>query len=304
MARETAIATFALAKHYGDVRAVDGIDLCVKRGEIYGFLGRNGAGKTTTIRMMLGLIQPTAGEVHLFDRRIKPGGHSSFAQVGYLVEDSSAYANLTVRENLDIQRRLTHSPREAVAESISLLRLGEYSSRRAGQLSLGNKQRLALARALLHHPDVLLLDEPVNGLDPAGIVEIRNLLRLLATERGVTVFLSSHILAEVAHVADRIGIVHEGRLLEESSIEELRARLGAYLEVATSNVDQAITLMTQRLGIERIERREDGRLRIFGHMDSSGMISRLLVEEGLEVTHLCRVEEDLETYFMRMTGGE
>jgi ABC-2 type transport system ATP-binding protein len=304
MVRETAIATTSLTKHYGDVRAVDGINLCVKRGEIYGFLGRNGAGKTTTIRMMLGLIQPTAGEVHLLGKRIKPGGHASFAHVGYLVEDASAYANLTVRENLDIQRRLTHSPREAVSEVIALLRLGEYSNRLFGHLSLGNKQRLALARALLHHPNVLLLDEPVNGLDPAGIVEIRDLLRRLATERGVTVFLSSHILSEVAHIADRIGIVHDGRLLEETSINELRAQSGAYLEVATSNVDQAIPLINRRLGIQRIERAENGRLRIFGNMDSAGTIARLLVEEDLEVTHLCRVEEDLEAYFMRMTGGD
>jgi ABC-2 type transport system ATP-binding protein len=303
MARETAIATFSLAKHYGDVRAVDGIDLCVKRGEIYGFLGRNGAGKTTTIRMMLGLIQPTAGEVHLLGKRIKPGGNSFFAHVGYLVEDASAYANLTVRENLDIQRRLTRSPREAVPEVIALLRLGEYSNRLSGHLSLGNKQRLALARALLHNPNVLLLDEPVNGLDPAGIVEIRDLLRRLATERGVTVFLSSHILSEVAHIADRIGIVHDGRLLEETSIDELSAQSEAYLEVATSNADQAIPLLTQRLGIQRIERAANSRLRVFGHMDSAGAIARLLVEEGLEVTHLCRVEEDLEAYFMRMTGG-
>ncbi len=150
---------------------------------------------------------------------------------------------------------------------------------------------------------MLLLDEPVNGLDPAGIVEIRDLLRYLATEQGVTVFLSSHILAEVAHIADRIGIVHDGHLLEESSIDELRAQSGAYLEVATSNDDQAITLLTERLGIERIESTTNGRLRVFDHLDNDGAIARLLVEEGLEVTHLSRVEEDLEAYFMRMTGG-
>ena len=195
MSAETIIATRALCKHYRDVTAVDGLELDVRRGEIYGFLGRNGAGKTTTIRMLLGLIQPSSGEVSVLGRRIVPGETSVFARVGYLVESASAYPNLTVRENLDIQRRLTGSPRASVAQAIERLGLGAYADRRAGQLSLGNKQRLSLARALLHAPDVLVLDEPANALDPAGIVEVRQLLRHLADERGVTIFMSSHILA-------------------------------------------------------------------------------------------------------------
>ena len=185
MTADTVIATHALTKRYRDVLAVDGLDLDVRRGEVYGFLGRNGAGKTTTIRMLLGLIRPTGGEVTVLGRRITPGETSVFGRIGYLVETATAYPNLTVRENLDIQRRLTGAPRTAVAEAIELLRLGAYADRRAGQLSLGNKQRLSLARALLHAPDVLVLDEPANALDPAGIVEIRELLRSLADERGV-----------------------------------------------------------------------------------------------------------------------
>jgi len=304
MVNEMIIATHALAKHYGDVRAVDGIDLHVRRGEIYGFLGRNGAGKTTTIRMMLGLIRPTAGEVALLGTCVGPGRQALFARVGYLVEDATAYANLTVRENLHIQQRLTRSPRESVAEAIELLHLGEYADRRAGRLSLGNKQRLALARALLHHPDVLLLDEPANGLDPAGIVEVRGLLRGLVDERGVTVFLSSHILAEVAHLADRIGIVHAGRLVEELSYDELRARSHAYLEIAVSNADRAVTLLAERLGIKRVERTPDGGLHVLDYLDRSPEIARVLVGGGLDLSRLCRVEEDLETHFMRLTGGE
>jgi len=213
----TVIATHGLAKHYGDVRAVDGIDLDVRRGEIYGFLGRNGSGKTTTIRMLLGLIRPSSGDVTMLGTRMRPGEQKVLAHVGSLVETATAYPNLIVRENLDIQRRLTGAPRGAVAEAMTLLRLDEYADRRAGRLSLGNKQRLALARALLHRPDVLVLDEPANALDPAGIVEVRGLLRRLADERGVTVFMSSHILAEVAHLADRIGIVHAGKLSSKSS---------------------------------------------------------------------------------------
>lgn len=224
MSADSAIATRELTKRYHDVVAVDSLDLDVRRGEIYGFLGRNGAGKTTTIRMLLGLIRPSGGEVTVLGRHIVPGETSVFARIGYLVETATAYPNLTVRENLDIHRRLTNSPPESVADSIALLRLEPYAERRAGQLSLGNKQRLSLARALLHSPELLVLDEPANALDPAGIVEVRELLRSLADERGVTVFMSSHILAEVAHLADRIGIVHEGRLIEEASREELTAK--------------------------------------------------------------------------------
>lgn len=235
MAHETVIATKGLAKHYGDVHAVDGLSLDVRRGEIYGFLGRNGAGKTTTIRMLLGLIRPTSGEVTLFGLPMLQGGTDVLARVGYLVETATAYPNLTVRENLGIQRRLTRSPASSVDSAITLLRLGEYADRTAGTLSLGNKQRLSLARALLHSPEVIVLDEPANALDPAGIVEVRELLRRIVTERGVTIFMSSHILAEVAHLADRIGVIHRGRLLEEGDVAEFRARSRTYLEVSVSD---------------------------------------------------------------------
>jgi ABC-2 type transport system ATP-binding protein len=247
MSAQTAIATRSLSKRYHDVRAVDGLDLDVRRGEIYGFLGRNGAGKTTTIRMLLGLIRPSAGEVEVLGHRIVPGETGVFAHVGYLVETATAYPNLTVRENLDIQRRLTGAPKVAVAETMALLRLDEYADRRAGQLSLGNKQRLALARALLHSPELLVLDEPANALDPAGIVEIRDLLRTLAAERGVTVFMSSHILAEVAHLADRIGIVHQGRLLEECSREELAVKARSFTAQALTEQERADAALTMDL---------------------------------------------------------
>lgn len=246
MAAKAVIATEGLAKHYGPVRAVDGIDLEVREGEIYGFLGRNGAGKTTTIRMLLGLIRPTSGSVRVFGHPI--GGNQEWLRhVGFLVETATAYPNLTVTENLDLQRRLTGSPRASVDEVIERLGLGPYAGRRAGRLSLGNKQRLSLARALLHSPELLVLDEPANGLDPAGIVEVRELLRTLAGERGVTVFMSSHILAEVAHLADRIGIIDAGRLIEEASRDELAARARDYVRGTFTEDERQEALLTADL---------------------------------------------------------
>jgi ABC-type multidrug transport system ATPase subunit len=302
MAHETVIATKGLAKHYGDVRAVDGLSLDVRRGEIYGFLGRNGAGKTTTIRMLLGLIRPTSGEVRLFGLPMLRGVTDVLAKVGYLVETATAYPNLTVRENLEIQRRLTRSPASSVDTAIMLLRLGEYADRTAGTLSLGNKQRLSLARALLHSPEVIVLDEPANALDPAGIVEVRELLRRIVTERGVTIFMSSHILSEVAHLADRIGIIHRGRLLEEGGVAEFRARSRTYLEVSVSDPAKLRALLLERFGAVRIETRED-RLQVFGASDLAPEIARAVVEAGLALHSLTPVTEDIESYFLRLTGG-
>ncbi len=304
MTDETVISTQNLVKHYGDVHAVDGIDLDVRRGEIYGFLGRNGAGKTTTIRMLLGLVRPTSGGVTVLGVPIRPGEQRVFARVGSLVESATAYPNLTVRENLDIQRRLTQSPREAVAEAITLLRLDEYAHRPYGKLSLGNKQRLSLARALLHHPDVLVLDEPTSSLDPSGIIEVRKLLRTLADEQGVTIFMSSHILAEVAHLADRIGIVHEGRLIEELDYDELLARARTCVDVVVSEPERAVALLKDRLGIGNVEQTVDGHLRIYDGLERVAEVARLLVSEGLELTRMCPEAEDLEAHFIRLTGGE
>ena len=297
----TAVATHAVSKRYRDVLAVAALDLDVRRGEIYGFLGRNGAGKTTTIRMLLGLIRTTDGNVEVLGKRVQPGTNDVFAHVGYLVESATAYPNLTVRENLDIQRRLTRAPYAAVDDAIDLMRLGQHADRRAGVLSLGNKQRLSLARTLLHKPELLILDEPANALDPGGIVEVRELLRSLASERGVTVFMSSHILAEVAHLADRIGIVHEGRLLEELDRDELRAKERLYVEVGASEPERAATLLAAA-GFAHIEK-VDGRLRVFGAEERVPEIARVLVNSGLDITHLAPVHEDLEAHFLRLTGG-
>ncbi|MFI5368634.1 MAG: ABC transporter ATP-binding protein, partial [Spirochaetia bacterium] len=210
-----AIELSGLTKDYGKVRAVHDLTLRVAAGEIYGFLGRNGAGKTTTIRMILGLITPGAGRVSILGQELRTHRAACLASIGYLVESAAAYPNLTVRENLEIHRRLLGAPPDTVEEVIVSQHLEAYRDRRAGRLSLGNRQRLGLARAFLGSPRILVLDEPANGLDPAGIVEIRELLLRLSRDRGVTVFLSSHILGEISLLADRIGIIHQGRLVEE-----------------------------------------------------------------------------------------
>lgn len=247
MSSEAVITTRGLTKKYGTLTAVDALDLEVRKGEIYAFLGRNGAGKTTTIRMILGLIQPLSGEVRVFGQLVRARDPQWLRRIGSLVETATAYPNLTVRENLDLHRRLTGAPAGAIDDVIERLGLGAAADRRAGHLSLGNKQRLALARALVHAPELLVLDEPANALDPAGIVEIRELLRSLADDRGTTVFVSSHILVEVAHLADRIGIVHEGRLVEELDRASLVSAARAFSAEKLTDQQRADALLTLEL---------------------------------------------------------
>jgi ABC-2 type transport system ATP-binding protein len=293
-----------LCKRYPEVTAVDSLCLKVGRGEIYGFLGRNGAGKTTTIRMLLGLIRPTRGRVLLFGMDVSTDRRAAVSSVGSLVETATSYPTLTVRENLEIQRRLTGTGREEMDRAIALLGLEEQVNRRAGRLSLGNKQRLSLARAILHSPRLLILDEPANGLDPAGIVEIRRLLRRLADREGVTVFVSSHILSEIDQLADRIGIIHRGRLIEEFDSRQAEIETQDRLVVRVAHPNRALALLRTNMGLSDIKLREDRGIEIGGAAVQPAAIARLLVEAGLELQALCPIREDLEARFMRLTGGE
>jgi ABC-2 type transport system ATP-binding protein len=306
---ELAVATSGLTKRYGgDVLAVDRIDLRVARGEIYAFLGLNGAGKSTTIRMLLGMIRPTAGRVELFGARVHADATDLWRRVGHLVESATAYPELTVRENLDVARRLARIVDVRVVDRmVELLTLGAYADQRAGTLSLGNLQRLALARALLHEPDLLVLDEPANGLDPAGVIEIRELLRELAHERGITVFMSSHILGEVDRLATRIGIVHEGRLIEELDSAALERHRDRRLEVGARDVDAARRVLLAA-GLSPTLQAADGQdprleLRDVRALDAPDEIAALLVAAGVPPTHLALARESLEDHFMRLTSG-
>jgi ABC-2 type transport system ATP-binding protein len=298
-----AIETQELSKRYGDVRAVERLSLRVAEGEIYAFLGLNGAGKTTTIRMLLGMIRPTNGSARVLQTRVRQGERVPWAAVGYLVETPHAYPELTVRENLEVARRL-HPGTEpgAIGQMIERLGLVAYADRRAGTLSHGNAQRLGLAKALLHNPRLIILDEPANGLDPAGIVEIRQLLLDLTHQQGVTVFMSSHILAEVARLAGRIGIIHQGRLLQELGIEELERDRRRRLLLRVREVEparQALAAAGQPATIL-----PDGRIKLDTPtaVERPDEINRLLVLAGAAPTHLVVEDEELEGYFLRLIG--
>lgn len=299
------IRTDNLSKHFGRVKAAENISLNVRKGEIYGFLGLNGAGKTTTIRMLLGMIRPTSGESYLKGERVNAGSHNLWNSVGYLVEIPYSYPELTVRENLEIFRRLRFLPDSSAVDSvIEKLRLGPYQDRKAKNLSLGNAQRLGLAKAIIHNPDILILDEPANGLDPAGIVEIRELLHDLAFNKGVTIFISSHILVEISRIATRIGIIHEGRLIQELDTEQMHQLRKRSLLISVEDENGAISIL-EKEGFKITVTRErflelTGKNAIL-HPEK---VNSLLVNAGYPPTMLKVEEEDLESYFLRIIEKE
>jgi ABC-2 type transport system ATP-binding protein len=297
-----AVEATGLLKRYRETIAVDGVSLRVEPGEIYTLLGLNGAGKTTTIRMLLGMVKPTAGTVRIFDTGVRPGQRAVWSRVGYLVERSAAYPELTVRENLELVRRLRRLPgRAMVAEAIERLGLAGYADRRARTLSLGNAQRLALAKALIGRPDLLVLDEPANALDPAGVVEIRQLLRELAHTHGVAVLLSSHVLAEVAQLATRIGILHQGRMLRELAAGDLAT--GLRLRLSTRDPDAAAAVLREA----GLDPQRDGETGLVLHEPSAvqapDSVAILLVYAGCPPTRLVVEQEDLEGYFLHLLGA-
>ncbi|MFI6744127.1 ABC transporter ATP-binding protein [Nonomuraea sp. NPDC050451] len=297
-----AIEITHLSKHFGDVRAVDDVTLRVPAGQIYALLGLNGAGKTTLIRTLLGMITPTAGTVRVLGADVTGGDRSAWARVGYLVEAAAAYPELTVRENLEVVRRLRHLPGPAVGavgDIIERLALTPYAERRARTLSLGNLQRLALARALLHAPALLILDEPVNGLDPAGVAEIRALLAGLAHQHGTTVLLSSHLLAEVARLATRIGILHHGRLLGEHDAARLDRHRRRHLRLTTRD-DHTAAAVLHAAGYHPEPATPAGLLLTDPRaLAEPEQVAAVLVHGGIPPADLHLQEEDLEAFFLR-----
>jgi ABC-2 type transport system ATP-binding protein len=284
------------------VLAVDSVSLCVKPAEIYGFLGLNGAGKTTTIRALLGMIRPSEGSIKVLGQAIGPAGRGPWAKVGHLLESPYAYPELSVSENLEIARRLHGlTDRDATSRAIERLGLASYANRKAGTLSSGNMQRLGLARALLHEPELLILDEPANGLDPAGVIEIRELLRDLARGKGVTVFMSSHILTEVDRLGTRIGIIHKGRLIEELDIEQLEKLRMKRLQVRARNLEGAF-ISLQSAGFKPVRQNEAILVEDEYAIEHADEIARILVNAGSPPTHLAVIQEELEDHFIKLTG--
>jgi ABC-type multidrug transport system ATPase subunit len=291
------VQTRDLTKRFGQHQtAVDGVSLSVRRGEVYGFLGPNGAGKTTTLRMLLGLVRPTRGTAAVLG--LPPGHPDGLAQTGSLIESPTFYPHLSGRDNLRVLARLAGAPRERVVDCLDVVDLAHRARDRFSTYSLGMKQRLGVAAALLKDPELLILDEPTNGLDPAGLAEMRDLLRGLGSG-GRTVLLSSHLLGEVQQICDRVGVISSGRLIAEGTVDELRGQ--GVLLVSAEPLERARVYAEQLLGPERVELR-DGLLAIQTDPVKAASVNRELVLGGVAVSELRWVERSLEEAFLAMTG--
>ncbi|MHB8842509.1 MAG: ABC transporter ATP-binding protein [Candidatus Aquicultor sp.] len=300
---ETVIKTQELTKKFGSFTAVKSLDLHINRGEIYGFIGLNGAGKTTTIRMLLGMIKPTAGSVELFGETITPNSINIWSKVGFLVETANAYPELTAAENLEAFRKLYRlSDKNATEEVMEKLDITRYKDKKAKHLSLGNYQRLAIAKALLHKPSLLILDEPTNGLDPAGIVEIRNLLQSLARDEEVTIFISSHILGEIHRFVTKIGIIHEGSLVDEIESKALNETMNERLVIDAPDRSKLITTI-EELGYKASTNSlGEVEIRDINLIKQPEIVAKELAARQLFPSKINVEKEDLEEYFLNKVG--
>lgn len=291
------IETHGLTKRYGHRLAVDDVELRVNRGEVYGFLGPNGAGKTTTLRMLLGLVRPTSGTALVLDA--PPGDPGALARLGMLVETPAFYPYLSGRDNLRVMARYLGVLDAGVSCALDAVDLGTRGADKFAGYSLGMKQRLGVAAALLGEPELLILDEPTNGLDPAGMADMRALIRSLAGN-GHTILLSSHMLGEVQQICDRVGVISNGRLVAEGTVAQLRGE--GHLMVTADPWDRARGVAEQLFGPERVRVVAES-LRLDAAPEDAARINRELVTAGIDVTELRWAERDLEEVFFEMTGG-
>ncbi|BDR64788.1 ABC transporter ATP-binding protein [Clostridium tetani] len=300
---EYVLRTYNLTKTYKNVNVVDNLNLNVKTGDIYGFIGKNGAGKTSTIKMVMGLSKASSGEIELFGDKIL--NNKCYGRIGSLIDYPGFYLNITGEENLEIHRRMMGFTRKnSINKALEMVGLKNIEDKKVKNFSLGMRQRLGIARALLHHPEFLILDEPTNGLDPIGIKEIRELILDLNQKFGITVLISSHILSEIQLLVTKIGIIHKGRLIEEISYDELKKRNRHYIQLKVDNDKKASFILEKKLDIRDYVVWEDGIIRIYEKLNVVGNINKILVSNDVRVDEIYINLDNLEDYFIRLTGGK
>lgn len=299
------IETHGLSKVYGEQKSVSNLNLHVRKGKIYGLLGRNGAGKTTTMKMLLNLVEPSSGEIKIFGKDIGKNEKQILPRIGSLIESPGFYPNLTGTENLMIFARLRGIPKtDSIEQALKLVNLPYKDKKLYSQYSLGMKQRLAIALAIMHDPEILILDEPINGLDPIGIAEIRNFLGRLSKNKGKTILISSHILSEIAVLADDIGIIDHGKLIEEGSMEDLEARNGKFIHLSVSDNAQAARVLEADYHTSNISISGNHEINLYDLNIPIPEIVRSFVEQDIDIQDAHLYEDTLEDYFKRVTGGE
>ena len=300
------IETNNLSKIYSKTKVVDSISMHVEKGKIYGLLGKNGAGKTTTMCMLLNLTYPSSGEVFLFGKNPKKNSREVYKRIGSIIETPGFYENLTAYENLEIIARLRGDYDSfKITSVLEMVNLTDAKSKKFKDFSLGMKQRLGIAAAIMHSPELLILDEPINGLDPFGIKEIRQLLKRLSHEFGITILISSHILSEIENIADVIGFMDNGVLIEEITKEELFERRNKFVEFEVSNINSAVDILNDVGLMQDRDFKFDGwgRIHLYTHLELRGKLNALFVNSGIDVEKVNLCEENLEEFFTRVISN-
>lgn len=298
------LETKNLKKKYKNTQALDGVDIKLEKGNIYGFVGQNGAGKTTLIRLITGLSFPTSGELYLFGQTGEKKLQEQRKRLGCMVETPALYPNMTAYQNLEIQRIQRGIPdKKVIEDTLELVGLKHTGKKKAKDFSLGMKQRLGIALALINDPEFLILDEPVNGLDPVGIVEIRELIKRLNKEKGMTILISSHILEELYQTADHYIIISNGKILESLTQEELNEKCKKHIAINIDDVSIAATILEEELHTNNYQIMPDKTIRLYDYLDDIKSVSIALSRNNLIITGISLAGDSLEDYFIRRIGG-
>lgn len=301
---EHILETHGLSKQYKDKRVLDNIDMSIKKGSIYGFIGQNGAGKSTLIRLITGLAFPTEGEFRLFSSSDRREFTEAKSRIGVMIEAPALYMNMTARENLEVHRLLKGVPgKQSIEKTLELVDLLDTGKKKVKNFSLGMKQRLGIAIALLGDPEFLILDEPINGLDPMGVVAVRKLLKKLNSDYDITILISSHILSELHLLATDYGIIHQGRLMEQLTAKELDDKSQKYIHIKVDDASKASTVLQNILGTNNFEVKADHSIRLLDFVEEPTKVSKALTENNLLIEEFMPMGEDLESYFSHLIGG-
>lgn len=301
---EYILRTNNLYKKYKEDFALINVNLEIKKGEIYGFIGQNGAGKTTLLRIATGLAFPSKGTVELFGESSEEGLTQSIKRIGAVIESPAIFPNMSAYENLELHRLQKGIPdKKSIDKTLELVGLQNTGRKKSVNFSLGMKQRLGIAIALLSDPEFLILDEPTNGLDPMGIVELRELIKKLNREKEMTVLISSHILSELHQLATRYGIIHKGKLLGQITAVELNEKCRQYLRIKVDDPSKGATVLEAELGIADFEVMPDGTIKLYSHLDDIQKVSKAITKNNLIIEHFSQTGDDLEGYFTKLVGG-
>lgn len=292
-----------LNKSFKGVETISSVNMNIRPGEIYGFLGPNGAGKTTIMKMILNLIKPTSGDIKVFNQPVTRTSYQYLSKIGSIIEYPEFYERLSAKENLELHcEYMGIYEKKAADEALKIVGLQGVENKKISEFSLGMKQRLGIARAIVTKPEILILDEPINGLDPIGIKEVRELLVLLKEEYGITILISSHIVSEIESIADTVGILQHGKLLKEVRMDDIRKETMEYLEITVDDLKKTTNVL-ESLNIRNYEIASQQRVRIFDENNSSSQINKGLIVNGIVVHSIEKQQQHLEEYFLKLING-